>query len=233
MNVLHDIRFAFRLLAKERWFTAAATTALAFGIGMNATVFTLVNAFLFRSLPYEDPDRLMYVGERDTATGRTFMVSWPDFQDWRDGQKSFLGLGAWSPSTMNVSDEARPAERYSGAYFSANAFKLFGERPILGRDFPPEDDMPGANPVVMLGEGIWKSRYGADPSIVGRAIRINDVPTTVVGVMPAKMQFPDRISGCPCRGCQGSRRRSATSDLGCKRSVASPQACRASRRKAS
>ena len=74
MNVLHDIRFAVRLLAKERWFTAAATTALALGIGMNATVFTLVNSFLFRSLPFEDPDRVMYVGERDTVTGRSFMV---------------------------------------------------------------------------------------------------------------------------------------------------------------
>jgi putative ABC transport system permease protein len=92
---------------------------------------------------------------------------------------------------MNVSDEARPAERYSGAYFSANAFKLFRERPIIGRDFLPEDDQPGADPVVMLGEGIWKSRYGADPLIVGRAIRINDVPATVVGVMPETMEFPD------------------------------------------
>jgi len=152
MNLLQDIRFGLRLLAKDRWFTAAATTALALGIGMNATVFTLVNSFLFRSLPFDDPDRVMYVGERDTVTGRRFMVSWPDFQDWRDSQKSFVGLGAWSASTMNVSDEGRPPERYNGAYFSANAFKLFGERPMVGRDFLPEDDEPGANAVVMLGE---------------------------------------------------------------------------------
>ena len=91
---------------------------------------------------------------------------------------------------MNVSDDARPAEQYSGAYFSANVFKLFGVRPIIGRDFLPEDDQRGADPVVMLGERIWKSRYGADPSIVGRAIRINDVPATVVGVMPETMDFP-------------------------------------------
>jgi putative ABC transport system permease protein len=191
MNLLHDIRFAIRLLAKERWFTLAATIALALGIGMNATVFTLVNSFLFRGLPFEDPDRLMYLAERDTATGRRFMVSWPDFQAWRDVQTSFVGLGAWSASTMIVSDGARPAERYSGAYFSTNAFKLFGERPIIGRDFLPEDDRPGAAPVVMLGQGIWTSRYGADPLIVGRAVRINDFPTTVVGVMPQTMEFPD------------------------------------------
>jgi putative ABC transport system permease protein len=191
VNVLHDIRFAVRLLAKERWFTAAATTALALGIGMNTTVFTLVNSFLFRTLPFAHPDRVMYVGERDVVTGRVFMASWPDLQDWRDVQTSFVGLGAWSAGTMNVSDEGRPAERYSGAYFSANAFNLFGERPVRGRDFLPEDDQPGANPVVMLGERIWRARYGSDEAIVGRVIRINEVQATVVGVMPETMQFPD------------------------------------------
>jgi putative ABC transport system permease protein len=194
MNMWQDIRFAVRLLVKDRWFTAVATVALALGIGMNATVFTLVNAFLIRGLPFDDPDRVMYVGERDTVTGRSFMVSWPDFQDWRDSQKSFIGLGAWSAGTMNVSDEGRPPARYDGAYFTANMFKLLGERPILGRDFfdvLPGDDKPGTDPVVMLGAGIWKSRYGADPSIVGRAIRINDVPATVVGVMAERMKFPD------------------------------------------
>ena len=88
MNLLDDLRFGIRLLAKDRWFTAAAIIALALGIGMNATVFTLVNSFLFQNLPYEDPHRLMYVGERDTVTGRKFMASWPDFQDWRDAQRA-------------------------------------------------------------------------------------------------------------------------------------------------
>jgi predicted permease len=189
--VRHDIRFAFRLLAKERGFTIAATLALALGIGMNAMVFTLVNALLLRNLPFDDPDRVMYIGERDTVTGRPFMVSWPDYQDWRESQRSFIGLGAWSAGLMTVSDEGRPPERYDGAYFSANAFTLLGESPIRGRDFLPGDDAPGANPVVMLGEGMWKSRYGADPSVVGRVIRINNVPATVVGVMGERMQFPD------------------------------------------
>jgi putative ABC transport system permease protein len=191
MNLLHDIRFAVRLLAKEQWFTVAATIALAFGIGMNATVFTLVNSFLFRNLPFRDADRIVYVGERDAVTGRTFMVSWPDFQDWRDAQKSFIGLGAWSADTMTISDADRAPERYDGAYFSANTFTLLGERPLLGRDFFPEDDTPDATPVVMLGERVWRVRYGADPSIVGRVIRVNDVPATVVGVMPETMTFPD------------------------------------------
>jgi putative ABC transport system permease protein len=191
MSLLQDLRFAVRLFAKERGFTVAAATALALGIGMNGTVFTVVNSFLFRSLPFDDPDRVMYVGERDSVTGRNFMVSWPDFQDWRDAQKSFVGLGAWSAGTMNVSGDGRPAERYNGAYFSANAFRVLGEHPIRGRDFLLEDDKPGAHPVVMLGERLWKSRYGADPSVIGAALRVNDVPATVIGVMPQRMQFPD------------------------------------------
>ena len=189
--MLQDLRFALRLLAKERAFTAAAAMALALGIGMNATVFTLVNALLLRSLPFADPERVMYVGERDTRTGRNFMVSWPDLQDWRESQKSFAALGAWSAATMNVSDEGQPPDRYSGAYFSADVFSLVGERPIQGRDFLPGDDTPGAAPVVMLGERLWRTRYGADPAAIGRTIRVNDVPGTVVGVMPARMQFPD------------------------------------------
>ena len=137
MPVSQDVRFAVRLLTKQRGFTFAATLALALGIGMNATVFTLVNSFLFGSLPYQDSDRLLYVGERDTTTGRLFMVSWPDFQDWRTAQTSFVGLGAWSAATMTVSGDSRPAERYSGAYFSANAFRLFGERRSPAATFWP------------------------------------------------------------------------------------------------
>jgi len=167
MNLLQDIRFAVRLLVKDRWVTAVATVALALGIGMNATVFTLVNAFLIRGLPFDDPDRIMYVGERDTMTGRSFMVSWPDFQDWRESQKSFIGLGAWSAGAMNVSDEGRPPERYSGAYFTANAFRLLGERPILGRDFLdvlPGDDKPGAEALVRLARRVRLARAPGDRS---------------------------------------------------------------------
>ena len=91
---------------------------------------------------------------------------------------------------MNLSDEGRAPERYQGPYISWNTFRLIGQQPILGRDFLADDDKPGAEPVAMLGGGIWKSRYGSDPRIVGRTIKINDVPTTVIGVMPDGMKFP-------------------------------------------
>ena len=190
MGLLQDVRFAVRLLIKDRWFTAVAAVALALGIGVNATVFTFVNAVLIRGLPFDDPDRIMSIGERNMARGQDFGISWLDFRDLRDAQKSFAGVAAFNGTTMNVSDEGRAPERYAGPYISGNAFKLIGQRTVLGRDFLPEDDQPGATPVVILGGGIWKTRYGSDRSIIGRTVRINDVPTTVVGVMPEGMKFP-------------------------------------------
>ena len=190
MSLLQDLRFAARLLVKDRWFTAVAVVALALGIGVNATVFTFVNAVLIRGLPFNDPDRIMSIAERNMARGTDMGVSYLDFEDVRQAQKSFSGLAAFNGSTMNVSDEGRVPERYQGPYISANAFGLIGQRPLLGRDFLPEDDKAGAPAVAILGNSIWKLRYGADPAILGRTIRINDVPTTVVGVMPEGMKFP-------------------------------------------
>jgi predicted permease len=190
VSLLQDIRFAVRLLIKDKWFTLVAVVALALGIGVNATVFTFVNAVLIRGLPFNDPDRIMSIAERQLVRGTDLGVSYPDFQDWRAAQKSFVALAAWSGSTMNVSDAGRLPERYGGPYISATAFRLIGQQPILGRNFLPEEDKPGAAPVAILGSGIWKSRYGSDPAILGRTIKINDVPTTVVGVMPEGMKFP-------------------------------------------
>jgi len=190
MSLLQDLRFAVRLLIKDRWFTAVAVIALALGIGVNATVFTFVNAVLIRGLPFNDPDRIMSIAGRNMARGTDMGVSYLDFEDWRQAQRSFTGLAAFNGTTMNVSDEGRAPERYVGPYVSANAFSLIGQRPLLGRDFLPEDDKPGAPAVAILGNSIWQTRYGGDAAIVGRTIRINEVPTTVVGVMPEGMKFP-------------------------------------------
>jgi len=189
MSFLQDLRYAVRLLVKDKWFTLVAATALALGIGVNNTVFTFVNAVLIRGLPFDDPDRIMSLGTRD-ARNRDGGVSYLEFQDWREGTKAFAGMAAFSGQTMNVSDEGRAPERFGGPYISGNAFKLIGERPILGRDFLPEDDRPGAPPVVILGNGIWKTRYGSDKSVIGRTIKINELPVTVIGVMPEGFKFP-------------------------------------------
>ena len=191
MGLWQDLRFAARLLIKDKWFTLVAATALALGIGVNATVFTFVNAVLIRGLPFSEPDRIMALGTRDPVRDRDMGVSYLDFKDWRAATRTFANLAAFDENTMNVSDEGRPPERLRGAFMSANTFKLIGQRPLVGRDFLPEDDRPGAPAVVILGGGVWKSRYGSDPSIVGRTIRVNDVPSVVIGVMPDGFKFPE------------------------------------------
>jgi putative ABC transport system permease protein len=190
MGLWHDLRFAVRLLLKDKWFTSVAVLALALGIGANSTVFTFVNAVLIRGLPIKDPDRVLSIGSRNVARGGDLGLSYKDFEDWRSATKAFNGLAAYSGATMNVSDEGRAPERYQGPYISATAFKLIGQSPILGRDFRAEDDRSGAPPVVILGNGIWKNRYGASASILNQTIKINDVPSTVIGVMPEGFKFP-------------------------------------------
>ena len=190
MNLLQDVRFAIRLLIKDKWFTLIAAVALALGIGANATVFTFVNAVLIRSLPIADPDQVVQVSTMD-AKGRRQAFSMMDFRDLRESAHGFSELALYSGATANVSDEGRPAERFQGLYTTANLFRLIKQPPMLGRDFRPEDEKIGADPVVMLGYSIWKNRYGSDPSIVGRSIKINSGLFTVIGVMPADMQFPN------------------------------------------
>jgi putative ABC transport system permease protein len=189
MNLMQDLRFAVRLLVKDKWFTAVAVIALALGIGVNATVFTFVNAVLIRGLPFNDPDRIVVVGTRD-GRGRDRGASYQDFVDWRAATRTFSGVAAYSGQTMNISDEGRAPERFQGPYISANAFTLIGQQPLIGRGFLPEDDRPGASAVVILGNGVWKNRYGSDPSVLSRNIKVNEIPATVIGVMPEGFKFP-------------------------------------------
>ncbi len=190
MELWQDVRFAARLLVKDKWFTLVAVVALALGIGVNNTVFTVVNAILIRGLPAAEPERIMALSSYDRARKREAGVSWQDFKEWRDQTRSLVGLAAYSTATMNVSDEGRPPERFSGAFVSAGTFALVGQAPALGRDFLVEDHQPGAAAVVILSNGVWKSRYGSDPGVLGRVVRVNEVPSTVVGVMPEGFKFP-------------------------------------------
>jgi len=189
MTVLQDVRYAVRLLIKDRWFTAVAALALALGIGANNAVFTFVNAVLIRGLPFDDPDRIISIGMKD-AKGRQLGLSRLDFLDVREQSKSFSELSMINGSPMNVSDEGRPAEQYQGTYESANVFRSIGQKPLIGRDFTAADDERGGEPVVIIGNGLWKSRYGGDPSMVGRTIKVNSRACTVIGVMPPDMKFP-------------------------------------------
>ena len=190
MGLWQDLQFAVRLLVKDKWFTVVAAGALALGIGVNTTVFTFVNAVLIRGLPFNEPDQIMALNCWDPVRGRDMAVSYLDFKDWRAATRAFSALAAYTGNTMNVSDEGRAPERYSGAFISANAFGLLGQTPLIGRDFLAEDDRPGAAAVVLLGHGVWTTRYGGDRAVIGRTIRVNDTPSTVIGVMPEGFKFP-------------------------------------------
>ena len=190
MALLQDIRFAARLLIKDRWFTLAAVTALALGTAVNAVVFTLVNAVLLRGLPFPDPRQIVAISTLD-ARGNQRGVSITDFEDLRAGSTLVSDMALVFFANLNVSDDSgQPPDRYSGPYISSNIFRILGQQPMLGRNFTDEDDRPSADPVMMLGYGIWKTRYGGDPSIVGKTLKVNGLPLTVVGVMPEDMKFP-------------------------------------------
>jgi putative ABC transport system permease protein len=190
MGLWEDVRFAGRLLLKDKWFSLVAVVALALGIGVNATVFTFVNAVLIRGLPIADPDRTMAVDSYDRVRNRGLNVSYLDYRDWRDNTKAFDSFGAYSGTIANLSDEGQPPERYNGAYLSANTLSVLGVRPAVGRDFVPDDDKTGAPSVALIGHKVWVNRYGSNPSVIGKNVRINDLPTTIIGVIPEGFQFP-------------------------------------------
>jgi predicted permease len=191
MTLWQDIRFASRLLVKDRWFTLVAATALALGIGVNTTVFTFVNAVLIRGLPFENPERIMWVGTRDgNANGRERGLSFTDFEDWRDQQQTFDGLVLWGSYAFNMSEAGRDPDRFTGVYISTNIFRMIGEQPILGRDFVADDERPGAPPVLIISHGLWQSRYGGDPNVLGRTVTINAFSPTIIGVMAPDLRFP-------------------------------------------
>jgi len=189
-TVFQDVMFGLRMFRKNPGFTAVAVMALALGIGANATVFSIANAFLYQALPFADSDRVLYISSVSQTTGRGRGESLPDFRDIQAHAKSFDTMGAFSRFDVDVSDRSGLPTQYKGARVTANTFPTIGQQAIAGRGFLPEDERPGAAPVVLLGYRIWQDRYGADRSIIGKTIRVNEVPTEVIGVMPPSIHFP-------------------------------------------
>ena len=187
--MLQDLRFAVRLLVKERWFSAVAIVALALGIGLNATVFTLVNAVLIRGLPFKDSQDLYMLSWQPKRGGRS-NVSYTEFKEWRDQAKVFAGIGAWTNSSMTINDDRGLPEQARGTYLTANSFALVGQSLLLGRDFGAQDERRGTDRAVILGYTLWRNRYGGDRSVVGKLTRVNGEPSVIVGVMPEGMMFP-------------------------------------------
>ncbi len=187
MPWLGELRFGLRTLAKNPGFTAVAITMLALGIGVNATVFTVASAVLFKGFPLvKQNNRLLYISNGGCC------ISYPDFEDIRAQAKSFQGMGITHGISAALTDGSGFAERLDITEISADTFPTAGVQPILGRQFTPADQNPGAPAVAMLNYGFWQRRYAKDPAAVGRTVRLNGIPTTIVGIMPEGFSFPQK-----------------------------------------
>ncbi len=187
-SIVQDIRFAIRSLRRSPGVSLTAIATMAVGIGVNATVFSVTNTVLFKGFPSVDRnDGILYLSSTEGCC-----VSYPDFVDWRDQATSFEGMALVHGLGIILSDGISAPERYQATEVTSDTFRLVGQRPLLGRDFAPSDEIPGAAPVVILSDGFWERRYAKDPTIIGRSVRINGAPTTVIGVMPQGFSFPQK-----------------------------------------
>ncbi|MGH9764779.1 MAG: ABC transporter permease, partial [Blastocatellia bacterium] len=186
-----DIRFAFRMISSHRWFSAAIVVTLGLGIGLNTMVFTLVNAALFKPVPLPNGERLVAITSQDLSQNNQQMgVSYPDFRDYQAQASSFQALEAAARESAVLSERGNPPQPYSMGRVSSGMFEMLQMRPILGRGFLPGDDKPGAEAVLLLGHTVWKDRYGSSGEVVGRQVRVNEKPATIIGVMPEGFKFP-------------------------------------------
>jgi putative ABC transport system permease protein len=191
-NLIKDIRYGFRMLRKSPSFTFFAVAVLALGIAANSAIFSIADAILVRPLPYRDASRLVMVWEDASAYGFPKDTPAPgNFSDWKSRNQVFEDVAALPyGGYFNLTGNGTP-EQLDGKKVTANLFSLLGVSPALGRDFRPEDDVPGAPHVAILSHGLWLRRFGGDPQIVGREISLNYQECTVVGVMTRGVQFPD------------------------------------------
>jgi predicted permease len=186
-DLWQDIRYGTRRLARTPGFTAAAVLTLALGIGATSSIFSLVRAVLLDALPYPDPERLVLVrGLMTREAPEDWPISWLDLQDLGAEQKVFAGLAAVGDDlAYNLGSQGEP-EHVAGEMVGDGYFELLNIRPVAGRTFRPEENRPpGEARVVLLGHDLWQRRFGGDPGVVGRAVRLNEQPYTVVGVLPA------------------------------------------------
>jgi putative ABC transport system permease protein len=190
-TVVHNLRYGFRMLAKSPGFTAVAVLTLALGIGANTTVFSVVNAVLLKVLPYPHPERLVAMVESEKVTGEV-SVSWPDFIDWQKQNQVFQSIAVYRYNGANLTGADQPV-RLRVIEVSASFFAITGAMPVAGRTFTAEEDRHGASPTVVLTHRLWADRFGSDPNVVGKALKLDGAEYTVVGVLPADYWVPHPV----------------------------------------
>jgi len=190
----NDLRFALRMIFSHRWFSAAVVATLALGIGLNTMVFTLINAVLFKPVPVPGGARLVSIISRNLKMSEGFLpMSYPDFQDYRSQASSFEALEGSIDEEGVISENGNPPQPFHMQRASSGIFSMLHTSAVLGRGFVSSDDKPGAGPVLVIGYGVWKDRYGSASSVIGRQVRVNGLPATIVGVMPKGYKFPNGV----------------------------------------
>ena len=197
--MLADIRFGARMLLKSPMVTIIALLALMLGIGASTAIFSVVNAVLLRSFPYTDPERLVLVWEKKEG-GRTDQnsINLGNFYDWKEQNQVFSDMAAFFDRSFNLTGDGDP-EEVPGQFATPNLFSVLGTNAVLGRTFVDEDGREGQPRVIVISHGLWLRRFGGDKNIVGREIILNEVPNTIVGVMPPNFGWHIR------RGTQASK----------------------------
>lgn len=191
-HLWHDFRFALRILRKSPGFTSVAVTALALGIGADTAMYTIVDGALTWDLGLgNNRDRIVIVTSTDSTHSNDWGASYPDFRDLRADVQSLAGIAAYRLAPVNLSDGSALPERYYCVQMSANGFSVVQHKPLLGRAFIPADEQPGAPAVLMVGYHVWRDRYGLDPAIIGKTVRVDELPRIVIGVMPPGRRFPE------------------------------------------
>jgi putative ABC transport system permease protein len=191
-DIWADVRFAWRILARNGWATAGAILTLALAMGVANTTFISTYAALWRDFPFERPDRIAITRTVD-ARGREAGLSFADYQDWRRDARVFDGpSAAFAISAISLGRDGAAPEQFEGLYVSADTFSVLRVKPQLGRDFSAADDRPGAEAVAIISSNVWKSRYAASRDVLGRKVLVNGtMPATIVGVMPDGIRFID------------------------------------------
>lgn len=191
MPLIEDFRYGWRMLAKTPLQTAAAVLALGLGLGLTGAMVSIVYGVVVRPLPFPESERVLHLENKNLSQDEESLeVYLADFLDWRREQRTFESLAAFDETSFNVSDPGEEPERVEAAWVTANTFDVLRVKPLLGRSFLAGEDRVGAARVVVLSHELWQQRYGGDREIVGRSIRVNAAPATVVGVMPPEFKFP-------------------------------------------
>ena len=188
---MNDLRFALRQLRKSPGFTAIAIITLALGIGANSAIFSVINAFLLRSLPYPQSNRLVLMRER-TNMFDSGSVSLPNYLDWRASQRGFTDVALFRRDDANLSGATSDveAERVGSARVTYNFLSVLGVPPELGRDFRESDDVPHCKKVALISDALWRRRFGSSHGVIGQPIILDGVQREIIGVLPTNVQLP-------------------------------------------